>query len=180
SYRLAPQSTWPSGIEDLAAAVAWLKTNIAQYGGDPRKIFLWGHSAGAAHVGDYLASMASKGRDAGVAGAILTSGFYDLGKEVSIWKVYYGEDVATYPERSSLPGLLKTTVPLLVTDAELDPDNFQAETNKLAAARAAAGKPVERVHLEGHSHISETYAVGTQDRSLSQPVLEFVRAHGGT
>jgi len=33
--------------------------------------------------------------------------------------------------------------------------------------------------LKGHSHISETYAVGTQDRSLSQPVLEFVRAHSG-
>ena len=57
--------------------------------------------------------------------------------------------------------------------------NFHDETNKLAAARAAAGKPVERVHLKGHSHISETYAVGTQDRSLSQPVLEFVRAHSG-
>jgi hypothetical protein len=52
---------------------------------------------------------------------------------------------------------------------------FQEETAKLVAARAAAGKPVERVHLEGHSHISETYAVGTGDRSLSGPVLEFIR-----
>ncbi len=71
---------------------------------------------------------------------------------------------------------MKSTVPLLVTDAELDPDTFQTESNKLAAARAAAGKPVQRVHLDGHSHISETYAVGTADRSLSGPVLEFVRA----
>jgi hypothetical protein len=52
---------------------------------------------------------------------------------------------------------------------------FQGETAKLVAARAAADKPVERVHLGGHSHISETYAVGTGDRSLSGPVLEFVR-----
>jgi hypothetical protein len=52
---------------------------------------------------------------------------------------------------------------------------FQEETGKLVAARAAAGKPVDRVHLDGHSHISETYAVGTGDRSLSKPVLEFVR-----
>ena len=163
NYRLAPQSTWPSGIEDLTAAVAWLKANVAQYGGDPSKIFLWGHSAGAAHVADYLANAATNGRDAGVAGAILTSGFYDLGKEVSVWKVYYGEDVSKYAERSSLPGLLKDDTPLLVTDAELDPQMFQDETNKLAAARAASGKPVQRVHLEGHSHISETYAVGTAD-----------------
>ncbi len=176
NYRLAPDSTWPSGIEDVGAAVAWLEANIAQYGGDPSKIFLWGHSAGAAHVGDYIADAATKGRDAAVAGAILTSGFYDLGKEVSVWKVYYGEDVAKYPERSSLPGLVKTSVPLLVTDAGLDPDMFQEETEKLAAARASAGKPVTRVHLQTHSHISETYAVGTADRSLSTPVLEFIRS----
>jgi hypothetical protein len=72
--------------------------------------------------------------------------------------------------------LLETTVPLLVVDAELDdPVNFQAQAEKLTAARAAAGKPVERVHLMGHSHISETYAVGTGDRSLSGPVLAFIR-----
>jgi acetyl esterase/lipase len=176
NYRLAPDSTWPSGIEDVGAAVAWLKANVAQYGGDPSKIFLWGHSAGAAHVGDYVANAATKGLDAGIAGAILTSGFYDLGKEVSVWKVYYGEDVSKYPQRSSLPGLVKTAVPLLVTDAELDPDMFQEETNKLAAARASAGKPVQRVHLQAHSHISETYAVGTADRTLSAPVLEFIGA----
>jgi acetyl esterase/lipase len=175
NYRLAPESTWPSGIEDVGAAVAWLRANVAKYGGDPTKIFLWGHSAGAAHVADYVADAATKGRDAGVAGAILTSGFYDLGEEVSVWKVYYGEDVSKYPERSSLPGLVRTSVPLLVTDAELDPDMFREETEKLAAARASAGKPVTRVHLKAHSHISETYAVGTADRSLSTPVLEFVR-----
>jgi acetyl esterase/lipase len=175
NYRLAPDSTWPSGIEDVGAAVKWLQANAARYGGDPKRIFLWGHSAGAAHVGDYLADAATKGRDAGVAGAILTSGFYDLGKEVSAWKVYYGEDVSKYAERSSLPGLVKSTVPLLVTDAELDPDMFQTESNKLASARAAAGKAVQRVHLDGHSHISETYAVGTADRTLSAPVLDFVR-----
>jgi triacylglycerol lipase len=179
NYRLAPQSTWPSGIEDLTAAVAWLKVNVAQYGGDPSKIVLWGHSAGAAHVADYVANAAKRNLDAGIAGAVLTSGFYDLGKAVSVWKVYYGEDVATYAERSSLPGLVSTSVPLFVTDAELDPDMFQEETAKLVAARAAAGKPVERVHLKGHSHISETYAVGTGDRALSLPVLQFVRRVSG-
>jgi triacylglycerol lipase len=96
-----------------------------------------------------------------------------------VWKVYYGEDVATYAERSSLPGLVATSVPLLVNDAELDPDMFREETDKLVAARAAAGKPIERVHLAGHSHISETYAIGTGDRSLAGPVLQFVRRVSG-
>jgi acetyl esterase/lipase len=179
SYRLAPQSTWPAGIEDLTAAVAWLKANVARCG-DPDQIVLWGHSAGAAHVADYVANAAKRGLDAGIAGAALTSGFYDLGKEVSAWKVYYGDDVATYAERSSLPGLVATQVPLFVNDAELDPDMFQDETAKLVAARAAAGKPLERVHLGGHSHISETYAIGTGDRSLSGPLLQFVRRVSGS
>jgi triacylglycerol lipase len=160
----------------MAAIVAWLKTNIARYGGDSSKIFFWGHSAGAAHVADYLANAANAVRDTGVAGAILTSGFYDLGTEVSVWQAYYGADVSKYTERSSLPGLLKTNVPLFVTDAELDdPVNFQAQAEKLTRTLAAAGKPVERLRLPGHSHISETYAVGTGDRSLSGPVLAFIR-----
>jgi triacylglycerol lipase len=179
NYRLAPQSTWPSGIEDLTAAVAWLRANIARYGGDPSKIVLWGHSAGAAHVADYVANAAKRNADAGLAGAALTSGFYDLGAEVSVWKVYYGDDVATYAERSSLPGLVATSVPLFVNDAELDPEMFQQQADTLVAARAAAGKPIERLTLAGHSHISETYAVGTGDRSLSNPVLEFVRRVSG-
>lgn len=175
-YRLAPQSQWPSGIEDLTALVRWLKRHARQYGGDPHRIVLWGHSSGAAHVADYLAHAATTGRDPGVAGAILTSGFYDLGSQVSVFKAYYGTDVAKYPERSSLPGLLKTATPLLVTYAELDPELFHYQAQELIEARSAEGKPVPVVLLPGHSHLSETYAVGTADESLSAPVLRFVRS----
>lgn len=51
-YRLSPNSTFPSYIEDAAAAYAWLQRNIPVYGGDPRRVFIGGHSAGA-----YLALM---------------------------------------------------------------------------------------------------------------------------
>ncbi|HEY0681505.1 MAG TPA: alpha/beta hydrolase [Steroidobacter sp.] len=52
SYRLAPKAQAPAIIEDSAAAVAWVIRNIARYGGDPQKVFVGGHSAGA-----YLSSM---------------------------------------------------------------------------------------------------------------------------
>jgi acetyl esterase/lipase len=52
SYRLAPKVQPPAYIEDAAAAVAWTLKNIARYGGDPNKVFVAGHSAGA-----YLATM---------------------------------------------------------------------------------------------------------------------------
>lgn len=52
NYRLHPHVQHPAYIEDAAAAVAWTIKNIAQYGGDPSKIVVAGHSAGG-----YLASM---------------------------------------------------------------------------------------------------------------------------
>jgi acetyl esterase/lipase len=178
NYRLAPQSQWPSGVEDLTALVSWIKAHIGEYGGDPRHIFLWGHSSGGAHVADYLAHSARTHQDPGVSGAILMSAaVYDLGQEVSIWKAYYGEDVSQYAARSSLPGLSRSHTPLLVTDAELDPENFQVQANALTQARKAAGHPVERLHVPGHSHLSEAYAIGTADDSVSGPVLKFIRAH---
>ncbi|TWT79720.1 Carboxylesterase NlhH [Planctomycetes bacterium CA13] len=51
-YRLSPKVQYPVYIQDAAAAVAWVHTHIAQYGGEPRSVFVSGHSAGG-----YLAAM---------------------------------------------------------------------------------------------------------------------------
>lgn len=45
-YRLTPKSRWPDFLQDSAAAVAWVRANIAAHGGDPDRIALAGHSAG--------------------------------------------------------------------------------------------------------------------------------------
>lgn len=52
NYRLSPKVKCPAYIEDAAAAVAWTFQNIKNYGGDPSKIVVSGHSAGG-----YLTSM---------------------------------------------------------------------------------------------------------------------------
>jgi triacylglycerol lipase len=64
NYRLAPKDPWPAGAKDLAAAIAWTKANISQYGGDPGRIVIWGHSAGANHVADYIAHKEVRGPEA--------------------------------------------------------------------------------------------------------------------
>jgi acetyl esterase/lipase len=51
-YRLSPAGKFPCFLDDAAAATAWTFRHIADYGGDPKKIFISGHSAGA-----YLALM---------------------------------------------------------------------------------------------------------------------------
>lgn len=52
NYRLSPRAHNPAYIEDAAAAVAWTLNHIESYGGDHRKVFVAGHSAGG-----YLALM---------------------------------------------------------------------------------------------------------------------------
>ncbi|MDO9362998.1 MAG: alpha/beta hydrolase [Sphingopyxis sp.] len=46
-YRIVPDGHWPDFLQDSAAAVAWTDAHIANYGGDPDRIALSGHSAGA-------------------------------------------------------------------------------------------------------------------------------------
>lgn len=46
-YRIVPDGHWPDFLHDSAAAVAWTDAHIGNYGGDPDRIALAGHSAGA-------------------------------------------------------------------------------------------------------------------------------------
>jgi acetyl esterase/lipase len=55
SHRLGPKDKFPAQAEDAAAAFAWVKHHIAGRGGDPRRVFLMGHSSGA-HLALLLAS----------------------------------------------------------------------------------------------------------------------------
>jgi acetyl esterase/lipase len=52
NYRLSPQVCYPEYIRDAAAAVAWVRKHAADYGGDAKRCFVGGHSAGG-----YLAWM---------------------------------------------------------------------------------------------------------------------------
>jgi alpha-L-fucosidase 2 len=46
NYRLAPAHRWPACFEDVQTAIRWVKAHAAEYRGDPRRIALFGHSAG--------------------------------------------------------------------------------------------------------------------------------------
>jgi acetyl esterase/lipase len=46
NYRLFPTVKWPAPEQDVAAAFAWLKVHIAEHGGSPKRVFLFGHSSG--------------------------------------------------------------------------------------------------------------------------------------
>jgi len=173
NYRLAPKNTWPAAHEDLAAAVRWVQANIAQYGGDPDRVALWGQSAGASLIAGYLAHPQFHGpRGHGVKAAVMNSGFYENDRGGS---AYFGSDPKELKERSSVEGLKKVTIPLFISHTEVDlPDAItQAEAAKKALCDA--GRCPTYAVFKDHSHISQNYSVGTADASVSGPILQVLR-----
>lgn len=180
TYRLAPQNPWPAGAEDVGTAVAWVAGEIAARGGDPARIFLMGHSAGAVHVGSYVSHPEFfKVKGGGLKGAIMVSGIYELpGQDLGEpEKTYFGTDPARYAERSSLQGLVASRIPLMIAVAELDPPLFGTQFNLLKAAlRSGANGFAHALLLPQHGHMSEVYAINTDDVGLTDQILDFVRA----
>ncbi|MFZ4121607.1 MAG: alpha/beta hydrolase [Caulobacterales bacterium] len=76
-YRLVPEVVFPAFVEDGAAAVRWTEANIGAYGGDPQKIVVMGHSAGAYNA-IMLALDPRFGVQQSLAGAIGMAGPYDF------------------------------------------------------------------------------------------------------
>ncbi len=82
NYRLFPAAKHPEQVKDVARAVAWTHANIAKYGGNPRRLYLSGHSAGG-HLATLLAADESYLRSNGmkatdIQGVIAISGVYHV------------------------------------------------------------------------------------------------------
>jgi len=176
TYRIAPRDRWPAGAEDVALAVQWTRDNIAAHGGDPARIFILGHSAGAAHVADYLAQPRfQRVPGSGLVGAMLLSGAYRVAQPLVV-PAYHGTDASRYAEQSSLPGLLATPVPLFVGSAEFDPPPFAEQAVALVDALCGAGRCPASAVFAGHNHMAQTYSLHTDDRVVSEALLKFMRA----
>jgi triacylglycerol lipase len=175
NYRLAPKNPWPAGAQDLASAIAWTKAHIADYGGDPNNIILWGHSAGANHVADYIGHPEVQGPEAkSIKGVIILSAFY--APAVGAPNAYYGVDPVLQTSDPSIGRLLKVLAPLFVGNAEYDPDGFRAFCQALNDALTKAGRAHGYVFLKDHDHLSEGMAVGTADQSLTAPLLKWIKS----
>ena len=178
-YRPGREFPWPAGGEDIGAAGRYVSDHIASFGGDPNRTYLMGDSTGAEHVAAYVAHPEFHGpRGSGLAGAIIASGIYDLtkGPLTDGQRAYYGPDSNLYGERSSLSGLLKTTMPFMVAAAELNPPRFNEQFLLLKDAMCKSERGcVRSVMLAKHSHTSELLAINTADTSFTSQILEFIR-----
>lgn len=153
-YRLYPQVRFPEFLNDSAQAVRWAVDHAAAYGGDPSRVVLLGHSAGAYNavmLGLAPSYLQHAGVDpARIVGVVGIAGPYDFlplkGHMADVFGV--GDPAATQPVK-----LVRADAPpmLLVTgsaDTIVDP----RETASLGAALRAAGAQVEARSYPGVGH----------------------------
>jgi acetyl esterase/lipase len=175
-YRVFPDVRYPAFIDDAAAAVAWTKAHIGEFGGDPDRVFLIGHSAGA-----YIAAMLTLDKsflgrvgldpDRDLAGMIGLSGPYDFLplNDADLETIFApaGDLRTTQPiayARSGAPLML------LLTGAG-DTTVYPRNSRNLAAAITAAGG---RATLRVYDSVGHLTMVGALSRLLSwkAPVLD--------
>ncbi len=155
-YRLFPEVRFPEFLQDAARAVAWVIGNAAAHGGDPRSMFLSGHSAGAylavmlALAPDYLRAAGSdSARLAGVIGLAGPYDFLPLGTSLSRIFETGGEIALTQPitfARADAP-------PLFLLTGGADRSVLPRNSTALAARIRALGGMVETRIYPGLGHV---------------------------
>lgn len=173
-YRVYPATVYPGFLDDSALALRWVKDNAVRFGGDPNKLFVMGHSAGA-----YIAAMlALDGRwlekvkltpQRDIAGLISISGPYDFLplREEPLKTIFGGANVTdTQPIAHVSPGAPPALLMTGASDTTVDPGN----SARLAARLRAAG---DDVTVLTYPHVGHLTIVGAFARPLRflAPVL---------
>ncbi|MEO5806066.1 alpha/beta hydrolase [Devosia sp.] len=173
-YRLVPEVHYPEFLEDNAAALRWTQDHIAEYGGDPKRVFLAGHSAGAYNA-VMLALEPSFRQEYGVTipilGVAALSGPYDF------YPFEYGEVQNAFgdtdnPEGTQPINLVTSNAPAMFLAAgTTDPIVRVQNTENLAAKLQANGIWVTTKYYEGFGHMEPVIAIGALWRWRA-PVLD--------
>jgi acetyl esterase/lipase len=179
TYRLAPAHAWPSGAQDVDLALDWLQAQVVRFGGDPARIVVMGHSAGAAHVAGCLARHGcAPGSRAPAAAAVLVSGIYalDVYPDGYDYQVYFGADRRHDMKRSTVPQLASLDIPSLFTVSEFDPAPFHRNLAAVFQARVMnSGRCPEVLYQRGHNHVSVMMQIGGELDTAGNELAEFIR-----
>ena len=182
-YRLAPESTWPEGARDVAAAVTWLHEHVAEYGGDPEQIFVIGISTGAYHAATFVfRPELVPEQSARPAGAILVSGPYDFDFDTPSRGelAYFGEERTRWPEMIVTGNVTRADIPVLMTTAEWDNERYTRAYAALFEELVLEHGVVPRyLQSLGHNHSSQLLSVGTGDTSVSSIIVDFIERTRG-
>ena len=177
-YRLYPEVSYPDFLDDSAQAVAWTARHIASYGGDPAKLFVMGHSAGAYNAAMVALDKRWLGKQ-GLSPDILTgwiglAGPYDFLpiETASVKPVFHFPDTpadsqpVNHLDSKKLPALLIAAN----KDKLVDP---KRNTASLAARLRGHGVAVTEIYYDGVSHTTLVGSIAAPLRSLA-PTLDAI------
>ncbi|MBI2382738.1 MAG: alpha/beta hydrolase [Gammaproteobacteria bacterium] len=191
NYRMYPQVRFPAFVQDGARAVAWARANAARYGGDPKKLFVMGHSAGA-HIAAMLALNEEYLKGVGgtrywLKGMIGLAGPYDFLPIVApdLRDIFGPED--RFELSQPLNFADGENPPLLLVHAEDDPKIPIRNTRNLADRVRHEGGWVDLVvypelkcmfGVDSHSCLVAALSSPLRQRSdLLGHIADFVRVH---
>ena len=178
-YRLAPESAYPGGADDVALAMAWLHVNAAAHGGNPARMFLIGHSAGGTHVASYVFDPALGYSGKHTRGAVLISARLraDVSPEnpnAEAVRAYFGNDAVLYDQRSPVSHAACSSLPVFIVTAEFENPLLDLYGLEMAYQLSLARRQAPRYRqMRGHNHMSVVAHFNSGEDALGREILGF-------
>jgi acetyl esterase/lipase len=155
-YRLAPGAKYPQQVDDCRAALRWVYSHIADYGGDPARIYVAGHSAGG-----HLAALITLQRErlAGfglptdvIKGCFPVSGVFDVTETPPDRREAFLRSDDDARDASPMYNTEGNSTPFLLEIGSDDFDNLRSQHPRMLAALRSQPGYVEEMVREGHNH----------------------------
>ena len=178
NYRLAPAIKFPDFLSDGAIAVAWAQQHAAEFGGDPQRVVLMGHSAGA-HIAAFLALNDTYLKSAGghpewIRGLVGLSGPYVLVPNTVSLNTIFAKPY-TAKDWQPINFVTPHAPPTLLFHGLDDDLVVPSHARELRDALAAANVPVEAEFLEGRGHADTVAAIAWAARNRGPVLVDSVK-----
>ncbi len=188
SYRLSPGVQVPAMADDCAQAVAWTSQHIAEYGGDPNRIYVMGHSAGGG-LAALLATNKALFTKIGLAtnpvkGAILDDpagiNMYDYLKKMEFpsdkqYLASFGEEAEGWRAVSPLYNVQAGAPPMLLYTGEKTYPSIISGTKALHEKLQAVGTKSKYTVIPGKGHIPMVTQLFWKRNIIYRDLLSMVR-----
>jgi arylformamidase len=165
-------------VAQVRRAVAWVARHAADFGGDPARIYVGGHSSGGHLAGNVLVTdwAGDFGLPADlVKGGLCISGMYDLrAVRLSARSSYVTFDDRIEHALSPQRHLDRLRAPVVVAHGERDSPEFQRQSREFAAALERAGRLRALLVGPGLNHFEMPETLASPDGLLGRAALELM------
>ncbi len=175
---------YPDNINDVALALQWTVDHIAEHGGDPNQIVIFGHSAGG-----HLVSLLATHDDysdlrPSIRGVISLSGVYDLnrlnplGWSLLINQTFEGgfSNTALLADASASTYLVPGAQfpPFYILYCQIDAPSLPGQAQDFAGALDALHLPYKLSYLPGYDHVSEMAAIYNATATPTKLIIDWI------